>query len=121
MADVSEAHMFAEPDYMYGRGPLALRIEHVDHSSPARYNGDLWLQVGGVQIGHGGTEIGHRSALVRARQLPATLRHRGNNRTAEQDRQPTAFSRSSDAVPEGWCSAAAPPGRTGPTGACPDR
>jgi hypothetical protein len=64
------AYVFAEADYMYGVGPLTLRIERVDRAHPIRHDGDTWLQVDGVQLGYRDAEIGRRSALIRARRLP---------------------------------------------------
>jgi hypothetical protein len=61
---------------MYGAGPLALRIDHVDHAHPVRYEGETWLRVEGMQVNTGGADIGRRSALVRARRLPPALQHR---------------------------------------------
>jgi hypothetical protein len=62
-------HVFAEPDYLYGVGSVTMRIEQIDRASPVRYDGEIWYQVEGVQIGYNGAELGHRSVLVRARRL----------------------------------------------------
>lgn len=73
MAAPHEAYVFADADYMYGAGPLTLRIESVDRAHPVQHEGDIWLQVDGVQLDYRGATIGHRSALVRARRLPAAV------------------------------------------------
>jgi hypothetical protein len=70
MAVPPAAYVFAEADYMYGVGPLTLRIEVVDHARPVSYDRDIWLQVDGVQLDYRGADIGHRSALIRRRCLP---------------------------------------------------
>jgi len=47
MADPRRAHVFVEADYLYGRGPLTLRIDRVGRANPVRYDGEPWLQVDG--------------------------------------------------------------------------
>lgn len=62
--------VLAEPDYMYGAGPLKLRIECVDRARPTAYEGDIWYRVVGVQIAGSGAELSRREVLVRGRRLP---------------------------------------------------
>jgi hypothetical protein len=54
MAVPPGAYVFAEADYMYGVGPLTLRIERIDHAHPVHYERDIWLQVDGVQLDYRG-------------------------------------------------------------------
>ena len=69
-ASTGKVTAIAEPDYQYGTGVLYLRIDSVDRANPVRYDNEPWLWVAGVQVTAGGTEIGHRWVLVRARRLP---------------------------------------------------
>jgi hypothetical protein len=73
MADSQQVQVFAEADYLYGAGSLTLRIDRVDPAHPVHHDGEMWLHVDGVELGYDGAEIGHRSALVRARCLPAAV------------------------------------------------
>jgi hypothetical protein len=59
----------AEPDYLYGTGDLKLRVAHIDRANPIEYDGELWFQVEGVQLGRSGVELGYRRAIVRGRRL----------------------------------------------------
>jgi hypothetical protein len=61
--------IFPEPDYQYGCGPLRLRVERVDRTHPARYDGENWYPVEGVQLDAVGHELGRRNVLVRGRRL----------------------------------------------------
>jgi hypothetical protein len=61
---------FLEPDYLYGVGPLKLRVDRVDRRHPIAFDGDNWYAVDGVQIGWDGDEVGRRHVLVRGRRLP---------------------------------------------------
>jgi hypothetical protein len=61
---------FSEEDYRYGLGPLRIRVDHIDRSNPAHYDGETWYRVEGVQLGHNGAELGCREVLIRARRLP---------------------------------------------------
>lgn len=61
---------FAEADYCYGAGPLRIRVERIDWSTPVLYDGENWYEVDGVEIGPTGVAIGPRTALVRGRRLP---------------------------------------------------
>ena len=63
--------VLAEPDYLDGVGPLALRIDRIDRSRVVRYDGDLWYRVAGVEIGYNGAEIRRREVHVRAGRLPS--------------------------------------------------
>ena len=67
------AYVFAEADYLYGAGPLTLRIEQIDYAHPVTHDRDVWLQVDGEQLDFRGADVGHRSALIRRRRLPITL------------------------------------------------
>jgi hypothetical protein len=67
------AFVFAEADYRYGVGRLTLRVERIDRGHPVEYDGELWLWVEGVQLGHNGVEVGRRRVLIRLRCLPAAL------------------------------------------------
>lgn len=58
------AYVFAEADYMYGVGPLTLRIDRIDHAQPVTHDRDVWLHVDGVELDYRGVELGHRSARV---------------------------------------------------------
>ena len=60
---------FAQEDYLFGSGPLWLRVERVHWDSPVEYNGDLWYKVDGVEVSSIGQDIGPRQVLVRARRL----------------------------------------------------
>jgi hypothetical protein len=62
--------VFAEPDYLYGAGALALRVEHVDRGHPVHHAGDLWYPVVGMEIGYESAELGRREVLIRASRLP---------------------------------------------------
>jgi hypothetical protein len=64
----------AEPDYLYGSGPLRLRVEAVDRSDPLRYDDDDWYRVQGVQLDRAGADLHPVQVLVRSRRIPATLR-----------------------------------------------
>jgi hypothetical protein len=81
------AYVFAESDYLYGVGPLTLRIERVDHAHLVTYNRDLWLQVDGVHFDYRGVEIGNRSALIRRRCLPTAVLPDSPARTAAPARR----------------------------------
>jgi len=70
-APTSRVLTFLEEDYMYGAGPLRLWVERVDRSNPARYDGENWYQVEGVQLAGNDTELGRREVLVRAKRLPS--------------------------------------------------
>jgi len=61
--------LFAEEDYLYGAGPLMIRVERVDWSAPTPYDGENWYQVEGVEMTADGREVGARQALVRGRRL----------------------------------------------------
>ena len=61
--------IFPEPDYQYGLGPLRLRVERVDRTHPAHYDGESWYSVEGVQLDAAGHELGRRNILVRGRRL----------------------------------------------------
>jgi hypothetical protein len=63
--------VFAESDYCYGIGPLALRVNRVEWTKPVPYEGDTWLEVEGVVIDQAGREGPRRQVLVRADRLPA--------------------------------------------------
>lgn len=58
-----------EPDYLYGRGPVNLRITQVD--AVERHADGLLLQLYGVELGADGREKNARprGALVRVRAL----------------------------------------------------
>lgn len=64
-------HVFAESDYCYGIGPLALRVDRVEWTKPVPYEGDTWLEVEGVVVDHSGHEGPRRQVLVRAERLSA--------------------------------------------------
>ena len=61
--------VFAEPDYMYGIGPLTLRIERIDRTNPTRYDGENWYPVVGMRLTADGRELDRREVLVRGRRL----------------------------------------------------
>jgi hypothetical protein len=63
------ASEFAQEDYLFGSGPLGLRVERVNWDSPVEYNGDLWYEVDGVEISNTGQDVGRRQVLVRAQRL----------------------------------------------------
>jgi hypothetical protein len=67
---------FAEADYCYGTGSLAMRVERVDWAKPVEYDGDTWYEIDGVEVTSDGREIGRRQALVRASRLSALQRSR---------------------------------------------
>ena len=67
---------FAESDYCYGKGSLAMRVERVDWAKPVEYDGDTWYEVDGVELTSDGREIGRRQALVRASRLSTLPRNR---------------------------------------------
>jgi hypothetical protein len=60
---------FAEEDYLYGSGPLTIRVERVDWSVPTSYDGENWYQIDGVEMTVDGREVGARQVLVRGRRL----------------------------------------------------
>src|SRR4051794_4913344 len=62
--DAGKVLVLAEADYCYGIGTLKIKLERVDRSNPIRYDGDVWFQMQGVQVGSGGTELGPRQVLV---------------------------------------------------------
>lgn len=68
----------AEEDYRYGTGTLRLVVEQVQWSTPHHDDGELWYEVGGVEITNDGRTVGPRTALVRARRLRA-LRNTGRH------------------------------------------
>ena len=73
MADVAAPVLLLdERDYQYGRGPLRIRIDHVDRANPISYDGETWFHVTGVQITRDGAAAGPRQVLVRGRRLPLT-------------------------------------------------
>jgi hypothetical protein len=61
--------ILAEADYRYGVGPLRIRVERVDRANPARYDGEIWYPIEGVQIAGDGAELRRREVLVRAARL----------------------------------------------------
>jgi hypothetical protein len=63
--------VFAEPDYRYGVGPLTLRVEHVDWTTPISVDGQIWYCVTGMEIDRAGVDRQTRQALIRASRLPA--------------------------------------------------
>ncbi|MGI5240311.1 hypothetical protein [Dactylosporangium sp. CA-139066] len=63
-----------EQDYLYGSGPLRLRVEHVDVDRPFAYDGEDWYGVSGVQLDHAGADLHAVQVLVRGRRIPAALR-----------------------------------------------
>jgi hypothetical protein len=60
----------AEADYCYGQGTLTIRLDRIDRTNPVQYDGEVWYNAEGVQIGYNGVEIGRRHVLVRGRRLP---------------------------------------------------
>ncbi|GIM92232.1 hypothetical protein [Paractinoplanes toevensis] len=60
---------FAQEDYLFGSGPLWLRVERVQRDRPVEYNGDLWYEVEGVEISSTGRDVARRQVLVRAQRL----------------------------------------------------
>ncbi|MDT5041897.1 MAG: hypothetical protein QOE51_2882 [Actinoplanes sp.] len=70
-APAGQVYVFAECDYCYGIGPLALRVARVEWHRPVPLEGDTWLEVEGVVIDPSGHEGPRRQVLVRAGQLPA--------------------------------------------------
>ena len=60
---------FAESDYLYGVGPLLMRVEHIDWTAPVSYENEDWYQVRGMELTPDGREMGKRQALVRGRRL----------------------------------------------------
>jgi hypothetical protein len=60
---------FAEEDYLYGSGPLMIRVERVDWSAPTSYDGENWYEIEGVEMTADGREVGARQVLVRGRRL----------------------------------------------------
>ncbi|WP_306214091.1 hypothetical protein [Actinoplanes sp. RD1] len=72
-ADVARwpVHVFAEADYCWGLGPLALRLHRIEWQRPVPYDGDTWLEVEGTVIDRGTGRPGpRREVLVRAAILP---------------------------------------------------
>ncbi len=64
-------HVFEEPDYCWGIGPLALRLTRVEWDRPVPYEGDTWLEVEGLIVDRVSGVIGpRRQVLVRACRLP---------------------------------------------------
>lgn len=66
---------FAESDYCFGTGSLAIRVERVDWNRPVQRDGENWYEVEGVEVTPDGREIGRRAALVRGRRLSALHRN----------------------------------------------
>lgn len=64
-------HVFAEADYCWGLGPLALRLHRIEWLRPVPYDGDTWLEVEGAVIDRRTGLAGpQREVLVRAATLP---------------------------------------------------
>jgi hypothetical protein len=61
--------VLAEADYRYGVGPLRIRVERIDRANPARYDGEIWYPIEGIQVTGDGTELRRREVLVRANRL----------------------------------------------------
>ncbi|MDT4991434.1 MAG: hypothetical protein QOH97_1326 [Actinoplanes sp.] len=70
-APAGQVHVFAEGDYCYGIGPLALKVARVQWQRPVPHEGDTWFEVEGVVIDPSGHEGPRRQVLVRAGRLPA--------------------------------------------------
>jgi hypothetical protein len=68
---VGDVIRLAEPDYMYGRGPLILRVTEV--STLERHPDGLWLHARGMELWADGSEktTQTRPALVRVAALRA--------------------------------------------------
>lgn len=62
---------FLEPDYMYGIGPITLRVQRIDRAVATRYLGENWFPVDGIELTGTGTELGRRRIHVRAARLPS--------------------------------------------------
>ena len=61
--------VLSEADYRYGAGPLRIRVERIDRANPARYDGEVWYPIEGVQITGDGADVRRREVLVRATRL----------------------------------------------------
>jgi hypothetical protein len=70
-----------EPDYMYGRGPLILRVTKVGRVQPLR-DGE-WLDLEGVELRPDGTQLGQeaREVLVRMTALRGGIQRRGQGKS----------------------------------------
>jgi hypothetical protein len=66
---------FAESDYCFGTGALAIRVDRVDWNRPVERDGENWYEVEGVEMTADGREIGRRQALVRGRRLSTLHRN----------------------------------------------
>jgi hypothetical protein len=66
---------FAETDYCFGTGSLAIRVDRVDWNRPVQRDGENWYEVEGVELTADGREIGRRHALVRGRRLSTLPRN----------------------------------------------
>jgi len=66
---------FAEADYRYGSGSLAMRVDRVDWTRPVQYDGETWYEIDGIEVTSDGREVGRRQALVRGRRLTAPPRN----------------------------------------------
>jgi hypothetical protein len=44
-------------------------VERIDRTNPARYDGEVWYPIEGVQIGGDGAELRRREVVVRAARL----------------------------------------------------
>ena len=62
---------FAESDYRYGSGSLAMRVDRVDWTRPVQVDGETWYEIDGIEVTSDGREVGRRQALVRGRRLTA--------------------------------------------------
>ena len=61
--------LFAEADYRFGIGPLRMVLERVDWSAPQQWDGEVWYEVQGIEIGDDGRAFGRRLVLVRGCRL----------------------------------------------------
>lgn len=55
----------SEADYLYGAGPLRLRVDRIDYVNPVHDDGEPWYTVEGFQVSAAGIELQPRCVLVR--------------------------------------------------------
>jgi hypothetical protein len=61
--------LLSEADYLYGTGPLRLRVDRIDYVHPVLGDGETWYTVEGFQVSAAGVELQARCVLVRGGRL----------------------------------------------------
>jgi hypothetical protein len=66
---VGRVLVLSEADYLYGAGPLRLRVDRVDYVNPVVDDDERWYTVEGFQVSAAGVELQARCVLVRGHRL----------------------------------------------------